>query len=638
MSPEHPDTPPPDSRFETLFEQSPFSLQLLASDGRTLRVNKAWEALWNVSDGDGLKEWVLGEYNVLTDPQLVEMGVVPLLRRAFAGESVEVPAILYDPVKLSKPGRARWVRAFAHPVRDAGGLVREVMLIHEDVTDRVHAENALRSSEQRLQQLANTIPQLAWMADPEGWIHWYNDRWYDYTGTTPAQMEGWGWQSVHDAEALPTVIARWRASIESGEPFQMTFPLRGRDGRFRPFFTLVAPLKDADGKVVQWFGTNTDVSPLQEAQQALRDNDQRKDEFLAMLAHELRNPLAPIAAAAQLLVMGDASVTARASEVISRQVTHITRLVDDLMDVSRVTRGLIELEREIVDLPSVVQGAVEQAMPQVQAWGHRLATTVEAPSACVEGDRARLVQVVANLLGNAARYTPAGGRIELSLHASEGVATLRVSDNGQGIEARLLPRVFELFTQGERTPDRTGGGLGIGLALVRRLVELHGGQVRAESPGPGKGSVFTVTLPLTATRAPIPSIVQPASPGPAVSRSILVVDDNRDAAESLAALLSATGHRVDVHFDARSALGSPAAGDAEVFILDIGLPDMDGFALARALREHNAGAVFIALTGYGQPVDHAKSEAAGFDHHFVKPADWRALMRAIDGAPGSFPS
>ncbi|MEO7742191.1 MAG: PAS domain S-box protein, partial [Usitatibacter sp.] len=264
-----------DRRFETLFEQAPFSLQLLASDGRTLRVNKAWEALWQVSPGDGVKEYILGEYNVLTDPQLEARGVAPLMRRAFAGESIEVPAVRYDPAELGKPGRARWVRAFAHPIKDDHGAVSEVLLIHEDVTDRLQAEHDLRGSEMRLKQLANTIPQLAWMADPQGAIHWYNDRWYDYTGSTPQEMEGWGWQSVHDPKVLPRVLALWTRSIETGEPFQMTFPLRGKDGRFRPFFTLVAPLKDAAGQVVQWFGTNTDVSPLQEAQDNLRIAEER---------------------------------------------------------------------------------------------------------------------------------------------------------------------------------------------------------------------------------------------------------------------------------------------------------------------------------------------------------------------------
>jgi diguanylate cyclase (GGDEF)-like protein/PAS domain S-box-containing protein len=260
-----------DGRFATLFEQAPFSLQLLSSDGRTLQINKAWEAMWRVREDDGLKEYVLGEYNVFSDPQLAAKGITEYLHRAFAGESVSIPAILYDPAEIGKPGRARWVAAMAHPIKDKEGQIREVMLIHEDLTDRIETQGALRASEMRLKQLANTIPQLAWMADPEGLVHWYNDRWYDYTGTLPEDMKGWGWQSVHDPEALPKVLEHWKQSLETGKPFQMTFPLRGRDGTFRPFFTLVAPLKDSSGHVTQWFGTNTDVSALQEKEHELQN-------------------------------------------------------------------------------------------------------------------------------------------------------------------------------------------------------------------------------------------------------------------------------------------------------------------------------------------------------------------------------
>ena len=260
-------------RFETLFEQAPFSLQILAPDGRTLRVNKAWEELWQATED--IKAWVFGDYNVLTDPQLEAKGVTARLRQAFAGTSVEVPAMFYDPAEAGRPGRARWVRAAAHPIKNGDGSVREVMLIHEDVTGRMQSEEALRSSELRLKQLANTIPQLAWMADPDGSIHWYNERWYAYTGTTFAQMEGWGWQSVHDPQVLPTILEQWQNSLATGDSFEMTFPLRGADGHFRPFLTLVAPLKDDLGRVVQWFGTNTDVSALQEAERRSRVAEER---------------------------------------------------------------------------------------------------------------------------------------------------------------------------------------------------------------------------------------------------------------------------------------------------------------------------------------------------------------------------
>ncbi|MEO7742311.1 MAG: ATP-binding protein, partial [Usitatibacter sp.] len=393
--------------------------------------------------------------------------------------------------------------------------------------------------------------------------------------------------------------------------------------------------QSADGAGRRIIGATISIDDYKRAEEALRESDRRKDEFLAMLAHELRNPLAPISTAAEILRLdtSNAERVGKASEVIGRQVAHITKLVDDLLDVSRVTRGLIELDRGVVDLSVVIQDAVEQALPLIEAQRHVLTRTIEAPHARVRGDRARLVQVIANLLNNAARYTLKGGRIDLSLRSDGDSAVLRVADNGQGIDAALMPHVFDLFTQGARTPDRSLGGLGIGLALVKRLVELHGGAVRAESAGPGQGSAFTVALPLVlAARAE--SLPRDAA-GAGRARRIMVVDDNRDAAESLATLLEATGHSVEEAYDAEEALASPAVPSVDFFILDIGLPGMDGFSLARRLRERNANAEFVALTGYGQAVDAAQSRSAGFDHHFVKPVDLPTLQRVLLGNPAA---
>lgn len=623
---------------------------------------------------------------------------------------------------------------------------------------RGETEQALKDSETKLLQLVNTVPQLAWMANADGWIHWYNDRWYDYTGTTPQQMEGWGWQSVHDPETLPLVMERWPHSIATGEPFQMTFPLRGADGRFRPFFTLVSPLRDPSGKVTQWFGTNTDVSPLQQAEQAVRksqerlqqgllaggmtvwdwdpgtdaiefssnapailghasntmsavlatvhaddapglragiaaaltdggafeqlarmvrpDNgetvwidmrgecsvdpmghgpsvrgvsidvthrvraeeelrlaDRRKDEFLAMLAHELRNPLAPISTAAQILKkpgIGEERVR-KTSEIIARQVGHMTSLVDDLLDVSRVTRGLVTLEREPVDIKLVVHSAIEQVRPLIEARRHALTVRLASEPAFVEGDRIRLVQVVANLLNNAAKYTPQGGEIVLHVQVQDGQVGLSVADNGMGIEPALLAHVFDLFAQGERTPDRSQGGLGLGLALVKSLMELHGGSVTAHSGGSGQGSRFALSLPLLAGATAAVTPAAATAPAPVRPLRLMLVDDNVDAAETLAALLGAEGHHVSVSHDARSALESPTVGIHNAFILDIGLPDMDGYELARRFRARpdTANAVLIALTGYGQQHDRVLSKAAGFNFHFVKPVEADDLTRVL---------
>jgi PAS domain S-box-containing protein len=629
--------PDTEQRFQTLFEQAPFSVQLLSVDGRTLKVNQGWKDLWGAQDGDPLLTYVLSEYNMLEDPQLEAKGITPLLREAFAGGAVRLPAVHYDPAELGKPGRARWVEATARAIRDVQGRVVEVMLIHEDVTERLLAERQLRASEMRLRQLANTIPQMAWIADAQGSLEWYNDRWYEYTGRGQEEMQGGGGRSVMDPQVLAGAEDRWRHSIETGDPFQMTLPIRGRDGNYRPFLTLVAPLRDDAGKVVQWFGTNTDVSSLHEAERVRQEGERRKDEFLAMLAHELRNPLAPISTAAQLLKRPGASPerAARAAEVIERQVRHMTKLVDELIDVSRVTRGLITLHFEPVDLQSVLDAALEQVQPLLLASGHQLARPSGIAQLRVLGDRVRLVQVLVNLLGNAIKYSPPGSSIGLEVEAGGrgDLATVCVHDNGVGIDPAFLPHVFELFSQAKRTSDRTVGGLGVGLALVKSLVEMHGGAVTAESGGLGQGSSFTFTLPLAHTVA-APGTETPGEQEEGAAGAplrVLLVDDNVDAAETLATLLRLDGHDVRTADNADAALEMAPGFGAEVYILDIGLPGMDGYELAGRLRERagSAGATFIALTGYGQEGDRERSRSAGFDLHLLKPADHVQLHQAL---------
>jgi PAS domain S-box-containing protein len=626
--------------------------------------------------------------------------------------------------------------------------------------DRIYEQHAqLQEERERFLQLANTIPQLAWVAGPDGKIHWFNDRWYEYTGTTPQQMKEFGWRIVHHPAMQDSVFERIREHIEQGQPFQMTFPLRGADGEFRPFFASAAPLRDGSGRIVQWFGTNTDVSQIEQAERAVReseerlreglvaarmavwdwdlssdairfspnapdifgevwdsgtdawsavhhddrqrfqravekavaersqfnqvvrmirpDNDnmvwiesrgrvisdqggqarairgisidvtvrknaeealrmanQRKDEFLAMLAHELRNPLAPISTAAEILKLTgpDAERLRQTSEIITRQVDHMTSLINDLLDVSRVTRGLVKVEKEPVRMADVVAGAVEQVKPLIEARRHRLTVQPVPPQACVLGDRKRLVQIVTNLLNNAAKYTGEGGEIVLMVAADADKVELSVRDTGIGISPALLPHVFELFTQAERTPDRSQGGLGLGLALVRSLVELHDGVVEAYSEGTDKGSLFTVRLP----RLDMEIIDPDASPvaPPAQERAgmhVMIVDDNVDAAHSLAVLMEAEGYRVSVEHRADTALERALADPPEAFLLDIGLPEIDGYTLARQLRAvpATAHALLVAVTGYGRKEDLDRSEAAGFDHHLVKPATRQALADAL---------
>ena len=374
-----------------------------------------------------------------------------------------------------------------------------------------------------------------------------------------------------------------------------------------------------------------------EAEERLQDASQRKDEFLAMLSHELRNPLAPIRNAVEVirrLAPPDPKLT-MARDVVDRQVTLLARLVEELLDVSRISQGKIALKKEPVELSRIISHSVETARPLIDARAQTLSVSVPPAPVWLSADFARLSQVVANLLNNAAKYTGEGGRIELTADAGEGEATISVRDNGTGIETTLLPKVFDLFVQGDRALDRGQGGLGIGLTLVKRLVELHDGTVAVASEGPNRGSTFTVRLPCI-------SAVEPQRPAPAVipfkassevyGRRVLVVDDNVDAAESTAAFLRLEGHEVKAVHDGLQALASLKVFDPHVVVLDIGLPGLDGYAVARQLRERGdtSHVLLIALTGYGQKEDRVRAAAAGFDYHYVKPADPREIQAAIE--------
>jgi signal transduction histidine kinase len=373
-----------------------------------------------------------------------------------------------------------------------------------------------------------------------------------------------------------------------------------------------------------------------EAEESLQDANRRKDEFLAMLSHELRNPLAPIRNAVEVirrLAPPDPKLT-MARDVVDRQVSLLARLVEELLDVSRISQGKISLKKEPVDLARIIAHSVETARPLIDARGQTLTVSQPATPVWLSADFARLSQVVANLLNNASKYTGEGGRIELTASAEEGEAAIVVRDNGVGIDAQLLPKVFDLFVQGDRALDRGQGGLGIGLTLVKRLVELHQGTVEVASEGPARGASFRVTLPCI-------SAVEPQRAAPAVpsrpssevyGRRVLVVDDNVDAAESTAAFLRLEGHEVKAVHDGLQALASLKVFDPHVVVLDIGLPGLDGYAVARQLRERGdtSHVLLIALTGYGQREDRQRAADAGFDYHYVKPADPREIQAAIE--------
>jgi signal transduction histidine kinase/ActR/RegA family two-component response regulator len=390
-----------------------------------------------------------------------------------------------------------------------------------------------------------------------------------------------------------------------------------------------------------YWNLKREMARTKEAEEKLKEASRRKDEFLAMLSHELRNPLAPIRNAAEVMrriAPADPGI-AWARDVVERQVTHLAKLVDDLLDVSRITQAKITLKKEPVELGKVIQHSVETARSLLESKKHHLIVNVPSSPIWVHGDFARLAQVIGNLLNNAAKYTGEGGRIELAASADRGEALISVRDNGIGIESKLLPHVFELFTQGERSLDRSQGGLGVGLTVVDRLVELHQGRVEVKSEGLGKGSLFRVILPCISEVPQAEGAAQSESlcVHPVGGKRVLVVDDNIDAAESIAVFLRLEGHEVRTVGDGPQAVAIAQVFAPQVAVIDIGLPGMNGYEVARRLQLKSAQgpSLLIALTGYGQKEDRTRSTEAGFHHHFVKPADPRTIQAAIANWRGS---
>ncbi len=446
-------------------------------------------------------------------------------------------------------------------------------------------------------------------------------------------------QTLHNLLSLP--------ATDEASPFQKM--LRSGQGQADEFTVgdrwlrlTVDPIRDASGVVKGGLCIASDMTDRRRLEDELRRRaeelavaDRRKDELLAMLAHELRNPLAPIANALAAIRLDQSvrATTVEAVDVARRQVEHMTRLLDDLLDVSRFTRGNIQLKKVAVDLTAVLQQAVETSRPVIEASGHALTTSYPASPVWLEGDPTRLAQVVANLLNNAAKYTDHGGKLALIASREGDTAVIRVRDNGIGLSAEMLPHVFDLFAQEDRSLDRSQGGLGLGLTLVRRLVQLHEGSVSADSPGPGLGSEFTIRLPIKTDQSAAPFQEDVPSPEAAPQHvlRVLVVDDSQDAAWSLAVVLKLWGHECDVAHNGPAAIAAALASPFDLILLDIGLPGMSGYQVAERLRNEplTPRPMLIALTGYGQQEDLARSRGAGFDDHFVKPVNLDKLQEYL---------
>jgi PAS domain S-box-containing protein len=534
----------------------------------------------------------------------------------------------------------RWIELTGILQPGSKGSPRRVLGTAADITERKQAEEELRRGEERYRTLFESIDEgfcvIEMIFDQTG-----RPIDYRFLEMNPAFAKHTGWVdaagkrvrelvSGHDGHWFET----YGRVATTGEPVRFVAEAKAMGRWFDVYATRVG--EPGSNRVAILFN---DISERKRTEENLRqlaaelaETDRRKTEFLATLAHELRNPLAPLSNGLHLLRMAADNPQAqhKAREMMDRQLRHLVRLVDDLLDVARISSGKVELKRERVEVKAVLGSAVETSMPLINAAGHTLDLSMPSETLHLLADSTRIAQIVSNLLNNAAKYTPSGGRIQLSVHREQDEAVIRVTDTGIGIAADALAEVFTMFTQVGRNRNRSQGGLGIGLALVRRLVELHGGRVTAESAGLGEGSTFTVRLPLA------PAVVEnsvgaASSPDAPAARGfrVLVVDDNADAAESLAALLELSGHATRIANDGAEAVRAAHEFHPEIVFLDIGMPGKDGYEVARELRDspQTRQAVLVALTGWGAQDDRARSRQAGFDHHLTKPAG----LAAVDG-------
>jgi PAS domain S-box-containing protein len=601
------------------------------------------------------------------------------IREALAGRTAT-----FEDSLLYRDGRIRHVQATYTPDVAADGVVQGFVALVADITERKHAEDEraeLRRRSEELARLARTLTAPLDVADvaqriaesvlplfraqssvvrllePDGslvcvalagkWLPNFRPGYLlppgvGMVGRAVAERRALWTADIHTEPNVVLTDEFRRGLAAAGHHAVLAVPLQAEGeivGALSTAHAEVRPFAPAEVELLQAFADQAalamrNVQLFARAQAARAEAEaanRAKDQFLALLAHELRNPLAPILTAATLLHRTSDQAVRRAADVVERQARHLGRLLDDLLDVSRITRGAIELRREAVPLARAVASALEAARPAIEAMGHAVSLALPLAPLDVDADPTRLEQIIVNVLNNAAKYTPAGGRISVAVDRDGDAAVLRIRDTGIGIPGEMLGRVFDLFTQGDQSLAHTSGGLGVGLTLVRRLVELHGGRVFADSEGPGHGSQFTIVLPLSRD----PDAAAPGTDAPreaGAARAVVLIEDNEDARETLRALLEDDGHHVEVAADGPSGLARAEAMRPDVVLVDLGLPGMDGYEVARRIRAWpGEEPLLVAISGYGQADDRRRSREAGFDAHLTKPVAPDHLTRVLAG-------
>ncbi len=614
-----------EERLRRFIDNAPAAMAQFDRDMRYLAASRRW------LDNFGCTEEVIGRSHYEVFREVPEAWKVAH-RQALPGEVVRANADRFERAS----GAVQWVKWEARPWRDASNEIGGIVIGTEDITQRKLAEDALHASLREVHALKTALDEHAIVAitDPAGRITFVNDKFCAISKYARDELLGQDHRIINSGHHPKSFFQRLWRTISRGQVWHGQIQNRAKDGSIYWVDTTIVPFLDEDGKPRQYVAIRADITQHKEAEKALREVALRKDEFLATLAHELRNPLAPVRNAVQILRIKSTVVPELqwACAVIDRQTRAMSRLIEDLMDVSRINQDKIELKREPVELSAVIEAAVETSLPLIEQMDHELDVDLPPDPLIIDADRTRLTQVFNNLLNNAAKYTERGGRIELTAAQQGSDVVVSVRDTGIGIAADVVPTLFGMFSQVEAALSRAQGGLGIGLYLVKRLVEMHGGRIDVRSDGPGKGSEFMVRLPVVLPRLLLPPADDGAPPAiPTSNLRIVVADDNQDAADGLSALLTMMGNEVRTVYDGEAAVQAAGEFDPHLMLLDIGMPRLNGLEAARAIRrqQRRRNVILVAVTGWGQDEDRRKSREAGFDLHLVKPVDPQVLMKML---------